>query len=59
MVASYDDIRFDEGISLVDRVSNVNNYKIFRSEINLCKMSKRVVVIIGEKTNYLKHQSRS
>ena len=39
--------------SLVDRIANVNGSYFFGSEINLCKMSKRVVIIVGEKSELL------
>ena len=52
-IASYDNIRFFEGVSLVDRVSNINGSNFFCSEINLCEMSKRVVIIIGDKSELL------
>lgn len=53
MIASYSGIKYGEGVSLVDRIYNVNGSRLVQKEINLCKMSKSVVIIAGQKCELL------
>ena len=53
IIATYEHIKFGKGVHLTDRVSYINGTRMHRSEINLCKMKNRVVVIVGSKTESL------
>lgn len=53
MIASYSDMRYGEGVLLVGIIFNINGSILLQSEVNLCKMSKIMVIIVGQKSESL------